>query len=255
MTIRAALLAPCLATLALASLGLLTLAAPALAQDELPTAEPGPDTIEGPPAPPPPDKDDPEAPAADEGPGIFAGPYDRSPYARPVVSAVVFGTDGAAAIGASLGARAGIRYQNDRPGPDMLGDTYVQGSYIAGGVQGYDLRVGTMLGPFLKPLGIGTGPELATNTFRFGGADLGAATTLRWTLSPYLSTRYFSASAGVVPGWYVAGDRERWSSALHEYSIFAGAGVNLSKLRVSLTWSRLVMAGGTQEGWGVGFGF
>ena len=34
----------------------------------------------------------------------------------------------------------------------------------------------------------------------------------------------------------------------------AGAGVRVSKVRVSLNWSRLVMAQGTQQGWGVGFG-
>jgi molybdenum cofactor synthesis domain-containing protein len=83
----------------LASLGLLARSAPAAAQDELPTGEPGPDTEEGPPAPPPPDKDEPAAPEEDAGPGIFAGPYDKSPYARPVLSAVVFGEQGAASVG------------------------------------------------------------------------------------------------------------------------------------------------------------
>jgi hypothetical protein len=249
MHTRAALLSLCLA-----SLGLLARSAPAAAQDELPTGEPGPDTQEGPPAPPPPDKDEPAAPEEDAGPGIFAGPYDKSPYARPVLSAVVFGEQGAAFVGASLGARGGIRYQNDREGADMVGDVYVQGSYILGGVQGYDVRVGNMMGPFLKPVGISTGPELAYNTFSYDNIDLGSATTLRWVLSPYLHTKVFDASVGVVPGWYVAGDRDKWSGALHEYSVFAGAGVRVSKVRLSLNWSRLVMAQGTQQGWGVGFG-
>lgn len=190
----------------------------------------------------------------DAGPSIWAGPYERSPYAKPAFSAVVFGDQGAASVGVGLGARAGIRYQNDNPGAIIVGDAYVSGQYILGGVEGWDVRIGDMTGPFYKFIGIGTGPEIAINQFGYQQVDLGQASTLRWTLSPYILTKVFDLSVGVAPGWYVAGQREKLSPALSEYSLFASTGVKLAKVRVSVNWSRLELAQGRQQGFGFGFG-
>ena len=199
-----------------------------------------------------------EAEEADDGPSMWAGPYEKSPYAKPVLSAVVFGEQGQAFVGVGLGARAGIRYQNDNPGADIVGDAYVSGQYIVGGASGWDIRIGDMTGPFYKFVGIGTGPEIAINRFGYGtgnsAVDLGQASTLRWTLSPYILTKVFDLSVGVAPGWYVSGDREKLGGGLHEYSLFASTGVKLGRARVSVNWSRLELAQGRQQGFGFGLG-
>jgi hypothetical protein len=195
-----------------------------------------------------------DAAPEDQGPSIWAGPYERTPYAKPAFSAVVFGEQGAASVGVGVGARAGLRYQNDHPGAIIVGDAYVSGQYILGGVEGWDVRIGDMTGPFYKFIGIGTGPEIAINQFGYDAVDLGQASTLRWTLSPYILTKVFDLSVGVAPGWYVAGEREKLSPAMSEYSLFASTGVKLSKVRVSVNWSRLELAQGRQQGFGFGFG-
>ncbi len=232
-------------------LGFVALSADVRAQSEdepgtdQPTGDSPPESPETPPGPP----DEPDA-----GPGLFAGPYDFKPYVRPLLSSVLFASDDDLFVGIGLGARAGLGYHNDREGAVVVGDVYASGSYIVGSATGYDIRIGNMIGPLYKVIGISTGPEVAINQFGYGNVDLGNATTLRWYLAPYLTTKVFDAGCGIAPGWYLAGDRESLGNGLSEYSLFASAGVKVSKLRVGVSWSRLTLAGGEQQGFGVSLG-
>ena len=79
-----------------------------------------------------------------EGGLSLEGPYKTTPYAKPVVGAMIW--DGA--YGVSLGAEAGLKYQQKKPDPVFFGKSRVQGAYTFGaGISGYDVRLGSFFGP------------------------------------------------------------------------------------------------------------
>ena len=183
------------------------------------------------------------APAVeDTEPSILAGPYAKKPYAKPVVGAVVF--DNAAAL--SVGVDAGLKYQQESSdGLTFFGKTRALPAYVFGtGVTGYDVRVGSFFGPFYKVVGLQAGSNIEWPAT--AGMDL--------PITALFDVKVFNAYAGVSPGWYFGGERENVNNALGQYSVYAGAGLNLSKLRIALGWSRLTTAYGENQGISIGFG-
>ncbi len=210
-------------------------------------------------------QDEPEAAAAtdeaqpkekSEGGLTLEGPYNKKPYAKPVVGAMIW--DGA--YGLSLGPEAGIKYQQKKPDPVFFGKTRAQGAYILGaGMSGYDVRLGSFFGPFYKVVGLQAGPDFFYNQLSVqldGGTDeLFATPGMDFPITGLFDLKIFNAYAGVAPGWYFSGDREALNGAMGQLSTYLGAGISLSKLRVSVGWNRTSTAYGNQDGLSFGIGF
>jgi hypothetical protein len=184
------------------------------------------------------------------------GPYDTSPYARPVLGAVVWGD----AYGASIGAEAGLKYQQQKKDPVMFGKTRVRGAYTFGsGISGYDVRVGSFLGPFHKVVGLQAGPDIFYNELAIdlGNGDVGLVATpgMDFPITGLFDVGVFNAYAGISPGWYFGGDRENLNAVMGQFGTYVGAGLNLSQLRLNVGWSRTTTAYGDQDGISVGIGF
>lgn len=184
------------------------------------------------------------------------GPYSKKPYAKPVVGAMIW----EGAYGVSLGAEAGLNYQQEKDDPVMFGKTRARGSYIVGaGMSGYDVRLGSFFGPFYKVVGLQAGPDVFYNQLSVqldGGSDeLIATPGMDFPITGLFDVGVFNAYAGVSPGWYFGGDRENLNAALGQLSTYFGAGINLSKLRFSVGWNRTSTAYGDQDGISVGIGF
>lgn len=194
---------------------------------------------------------------ADDGSGLsLEGPYGKKPYAKPVIGAMIWDS----AYGVSLGAEAGLRYQQEKDDPVMFGKTRVMGAYTIGaGLSGYDVRLGSFFGPFYKVVGLQAGPDFFYNQLSVeldGGTDeLFATPGMDFPITALFDVKVFNAYAGLSPGWYFGSDRENLNSVVGQFGLYAGAGLNLSKLRVSVGWSRTSTAYGDQDGISLGLGF
>ncbi len=183
--------------------------------------------------------------------GMLAGPYSKKPYAKPVLGAMVWN----GAVGLSAGAEAGLMYKQKKPDPAFFGKTRIMGAYTFGaGISGYDVRLGSFFGPFYKVVGAQTGPDVFYSQYQFPDTEMPATTGLEWPITGLLDLKVFDAYAGVSPGWYFGGDRENLNAVLGQYGLYAGAGINLSKLRLHLGWSKTTTAYGEQTGISVGIG-
>jgi hypothetical protein len=190
-----------------------------------------------------------------EGGLSMEGPYAKKPYAKPVIGAMIW--DGA--YGVSLGAEAGLNYQQEKNDPVMFGKTRVRGAYTIGaGISGYDVRLGSFFGPFHKVVGIQAGPDVFYNQLSVevvgGEAELFATPGMDFPITGLFDVKVFDAYVGVSPGWYFSGERENLNGAMGQLSYYMGAGLNLSKLRLNLGWSRTMTAYGDQDGFSVGVG-
>jgi hypothetical protein len=197
-----------------------------------------------------------EAAAAKEGGLSIEGPYKKTPYAKPVLGAMIW--DGA--YGVSLGAEAGIKYQQKKPDPVFFGKTRVQGSYIFGaGISGYDVRLGSFFGPFHKVVGLQAGPDVFYNELVVdlgdGATGLFATPGMDFPITGLFDLGVFNAYAGVAPGWYFGGVRENLNAVMGQFGTYFGAGLNFSQLRISAGWSRTTTAYGSQDGISFGIGF
>lgn len=191
-----------------------------------------------------------------EGSLSLEGPYKKTPYAKPVVGAMIW--DGA--YGVSLGAEAGLKYQQKKPDPVFFGKSRVQGAYTFGaGISGYDVRLGSFFGPFHKVIGLQAGPDLFYNELVVdlgnGQTGLFATPGMDFPITGLLDLGVFNAYAGVSPGWYFGGVRENLNAVMGQFGTYFGAGLNLSQLRVSAGWSRTTTAYGSQDGLSFGIGF
>ncbi len=191
-----------------------------------------------------------------EGGLTLEGPYERSPYARPVLGAVVW----EGAYGASIGAEAGLKYQQKKKDPVYFGKTRVRGAYTFGsGISGYDVRLGSFFGPFHKVVGIQAGPDVFYNQLAvdLGDGDVGLVATpgMDLPITGLFDVGVFNAYAGIAPGWYFGGERENLNAVMGQFGTYLGAGLNLSQLRVNVGWSRTTTAYGAQDGISVGLGF
>ena len=193
---------------------------------------------------------------AKEGGLTLEGPYKRTPYAKPVVGAMIW--DGA--YGLSLGAEAGLKYQQKKSDPVYFGKTRAQGAYTFGaGISGYDVRVGSFFGPFHKVVGLQAGPDIFYNELVVdlgdGQTGLFATPGMDFPITGLFDLGVFNAYAGIAPGWYFGGVRENLNAVMGQLGTYFGAGLNLSQLRISAGWSRTTTAYGSQDGLSFGIGF
>lgn len=181
----------------------------------------------------------------------FEGPYDRTPYAKPIVGAMLWEN----AVGINAGAEAGIKYQQQKASPVFFGRTRTTGTLAFGnGISGYEVHLGSFFGPFHKVIGAQTGPDLFYSQYTLLGTELPATMGLDWPVTALFNVKVFDAYAGVAPGWYFGSERENLNNLIGQYSLYVGGGVNLAKLRLNLGWSKQTTAYGEQTGLSVGLG-
>jgi len=231
------------ATLSMLGLAAALSAAPAAAQDGDTTAAEGDAPAQEGEAPA-------EKPKADSA-LTLEGPYSKKPYAKPVVGAMVW----EGAVGLNVGAEAGLKYQQKKKDPVFFGKTRAVGTLAFGdGISGYQVNVGSFFGPFYKVVGAQMGPDLFYSQYTFLDTELPATMGLDWPVTGLFNVKVFDAYAGIAPGWYFGGERENLNAVLGQYSLYAGAGINLSKLRLHLGWNKQVTFYGEQTGISIGFG-
>lgn len=191
--------------------------------------------------------------------------WKQRPYVNPMGGASSFSNGRTQTTAAYAGTQAGLRYrQVGRPFPRIKGDLRLQGTYTwaTGNVRGYELRLGNLIGPQWRHVGLQTGPDLFTNAYQYGDTQLPATSGLAW---PAIATGRFKALsgyAGVEPAWYLTDNRAGvdWSATDavgvgDEFSLLGGVGVQLDKLRVGLNARRRTTAYGTDNSFGVSASF
>lgn len=187
--------------------------------------------------------------------------WSVEPYVLPRVGGFVFSDGQRTVSGASLGAEAGLRYnQVNRPVPRLRGVARVAGDYVltTSDVSGMELRIGNLLGPFWKHLGAQTGPEVFWNRYTLGSQTLDPTVGLAWPLIGRAWNDSLSAYAGVEPAWLSNADRRvDWSTEPapgfgHEFTWLGGFGFRVGDLGLSLGYRYRITAAGGQHGLSAG---
>ncbi len=187
--------------------------------------------------------------------------WQVDPYVLPRVGGFVF-TDGNRTVsGASLGAEAGLRYnQLNRPLPRWRGVARVAGDYVltTSDASGMEARVGNLLGPFWKHVGAQTGPDLFWNQYTLGSQTLDPTLGLAWPVIGRAWNKSLSAYGGVEPAWLSNADRRvDWSSEPvpgfgHEFTWLGGVGFTVGDLGLSVGYRYRITAAGGQHGLSAG---
>lgn len=179
------------------------------------------------------------------------GPWNPTPYAKPIAGAMIIGDS----YGVSLGADAGFRYGQDKPHPIFFGKTRVQGAYTFGGVQGWDARLGSFFGPFHKVVGLQTGPDVFVSQYAANGVVADQVVGLDWPITALTDFKVINMYAGLAPGWYFSGERTRLTGAIHQLNTYAGIGLNIKNFGISVGYSKLFLGDFTSDGWSFGIHF
>ena len=192
-----------------------------------------------------------EKEARPEGSLSLEGPYEKKPYAKPVLGAMVWEDS----MGLNVGAEGGIKYQQKKDDPVFFGKTRAVGTLAFGdGITGHQINVGSFLGPFYKVVGAQTGPDLFYSQYTFLDTELPSTMGLDWPVTGLFNVKIFNAYAGFAPGWYFGGERENLNAAVGQFGLFAGAGLDLKVVRLNVGWNKQTTAYGEQTGVSVGFG-
>lgn len=191
--------------------------------------------------------------------------WKKEVYAAPSAGLTTWNDGTTTSTAASVGAEAGVHYwQVHKPLPRWQGTTRVAGDYIMGSnnVSGYDVRLGSFIGPSWKYAGIQFGPDVYHNQYRYGTTELPPTTGVS---VPVTATGWFdpvTVYAGIAPSWFLSSEREsvNWGEADSlgfgdEFSIRAGASLRVDKLRVGVDFVRTETAYGTQQGYGLNMGY
>ncbi len=188
-------------------------------------------------------------------------------YIRPSGGANVFTPEeGDPVTVISVGGVAGINYwETGRQLPKMRGTARLAGAYVMGGtnVSGYEVRLGNFAGPLWKTVGFTVGPDFFYNQYQYGDTTIPGTGGMGVPLTGDAYLDNLSFFAGVEPAWYFNEDRARrdWSEASgppgfgHEFAYFAGTGVQMGGLNVSVSWRYSMTAYGEQNSFGFGASF
>lgn len=204
------------------------------------------------------------APSAEAGP--LGRDWQHQAFARPAIGASSWTNNGQTVAAASLGARAGFNYwELSRRTPRLQGQTRVAGDYLlsAADLSGWELRLGSFLGPAWRHVGLSVGPDLFRNQYTVAGFVLEPTTGVS---APVIANAYkgeLSAYVGVEPSWYLGGARPGvdWAEAEgpagfgDEFRYLAGASVAVSELRVGVQYQYRITSGGNESGFGLALGY
>jgi hypothetical protein len=189
--------------------------------------------------------------------------WETEPYIKPAGAASIYTAGDETFYSVGLGAEAGLKHrQVGKPAPQLFGNARVRGTYYIGtGVEGPEVRVGEMLGPWYKIVGAQTGPDVFWRNFTYNDVQTEPVTGLAWPVIGLFGVKSFGAYAGLEPSWYVSGEPEVPAGIEeqdvpfgHEFAWLAGANVSASKLRVGVSWQKRFTPFGEEQSIGVSFG-
>ncbi len=186
----------------------------------------------------------------------FRGRYAYAPYVDPYGSLGLYrASNGASAIGLNLGLEGGVSYKDLES--ILAGKTRARaGLFLPGG---YDLRLGSFLGPVTEYWSVqaGVDPFYNVNTnFQLDGS-FGVDFPVVATLGP--QNAYLLV--GVTSAWLADTDRRvDWDRRQeigfgHEFGWQLGGMVQSGRFHMGLSYSRRITAGGVMQGLGATIGF
>jgi hypothetical protein len=199
-----------------------------------------------------------------------AGPLGRDwqhqAFAKPAFGASSWTNNGQTVAAASLGVRAGFNYwELSRRLPRLQGQTRVAGDYLlsASDLSGWEMRVGSFLGPAWRHVGLSFGPDFFRNQYTVAGFVLEPTSGVSAPLLANASKGDISAYVGVEPSWYFGDARPgvNWAKAEgpagfgDEFRYLAGASVGISELRVGVNYQYRITSGGNESGFGLALGY
>jgi hypothetical protein len=107
-----------------------------------------------------------------------------------------------------LGGEAALHYAQKKRGPKLKGETRVHADWQIGlGVRGRDLRVGSFIGPALGPLSLSVGPDLFHSQVTYDSLSLDPVIGVSAPLILTGDLKLVRGYIGVIPSWYLSGDR------------------------------------------------
>lgn len=193
-------------------------------------------------------------------------PWVTEWYGRPRGNLRAISVNGVTAAQAVVGAEGGLRYDHapivgrgkrrQRGASDVVGRTRLQGDVLYGITTssfGYDLRLGSFIGPTSRYVTYQIGPD-------FWGNGYGTAESEDYHLPFSLGIdvqnlvifhidRSISAQVGITPGW--AFDRDRQTGGIgpfHELSGFASVRVATGPVSFVVGYQRVYNAAGVTDG-------
>ena len=199
--------------------------------------------------------------AEDDGGG--KGSWNKKPYWNPVVGGYAFNYEGQALYGLNLGAEVGLRYKQRGKPPKLVGRTRALGVYTLGtDVGGYEVRLGSFMGPWLGVFGVETGPDFIYNQYTYQGFDIGDSLGVYVPLpQARMSFKVVQFNAGLGPVWYFDESRVPvdWDDADgfgfgHEFRYNASAFLKLPVIGFGASWSKRITGYGTDDFVGLSFG-
>ena len=232
---------------------LLFLATTAQAQDPTDTTD-EPTTTPPPPTPPPPV---PPIAVAAETTTEPKPEWAYAPYVQPILDFTIYdpgGLKGAYTI-VNLGLEGGVHYkmQGDQI-PTWAGRTRVSGYYGFGGegVQSWELRGGSFIGPVFKRLSLESGLDFFGNQLTIDGDGQVASAGIDVPLLARLDLTIPSVWGGIGTAYLF--DKERrvdWSETDqfgfgHEYQYVLGAGIKAG-IRLSVEYTHRIVVTGDEE--------
>lgn len=229
------------------------------------SAEPSPEpTSDGPAVLP---TDDPPPPGEDaeidaSGPELrFHIPerWEYDPFFRPDGGFSLYAGSGYIASAIAIGLVGGVQYWDQES--RLHGQTRAKatGLLLSGGL-GYDLRVGSFIGPADKYWSVQVGPDVFRNGFRAGGfvmePSLGIDFVTRATLGPPEAFLIAGVTPAVLfnPDRRVNWDAEDHIGFGHEFEWQLGAVIDAGPLHLGAIYSRRITAVGIQQGVGFSLG-
>jgi hypothetical protein len=189
--------------------------------------------------------------------------WQTEPYLTPEVGASAYSSGGETSTAVTIGGQAGIRYLRvDRDRPWLTGKTRLAGAYmISGGGTGYDVRLGSFIGPQWESVNLQVGPDVFYNQYQWDDVSLEPTIGVGVPATATRSADVFTIYGGVEPAWLVNEDRRvDWDTTEailpgfgHEFTYRAGVGVVASFASFSLSYQYKITAYGIEQGFGLGF--
>jgi hypothetical protein len=183
------------------------------------------------------------------------GDWENRPYFDPVAAYSMYGDPSGRVYSAlSLGGEIGLHYQQKtEKDPSLRGRARVRGEYLLGQASGKEIRVGNLLGPWYKIIGIQTGPDVFWNQSQYGAVTLDPTFGLAWPVTVPIDLKVLYLVGGVSPAWYFS-DREavNWKNEQafgfgHEFTQMVGVFLDVQVARLSLSYQNRITAYGHQK--------
>lgn len=188
--------------------------------------------------------------------------WQTEPYLTPEIGASAYSSGGETSTAVTVGGQAGIRYLRvDRDRPWLTGKTRLAGAYmISGGGTGYDVRLGSFIGPQWESVNLQVGPDVFYNQYQWGDVSLEPTIGVGVPATATRSADVFTVYGGVEPAWLANEDRRvDWDATDavlpgfgHEFTYRAGVGIAASFASLSLSYQYKITAYGIEQGFGVG---